>query len=186
MSGHDFWMQVLVHFVAIVLGGLKLAIVSAIFWYVFRKKYLVKIMGKLMQDLMQQISPPAPVPVESYVRVGEAPSPMPGGPGFGAGPEPHGLLKDHVPLSLEELRPYLVDLEEGKPTDPSRDHRDRGAAWVLLGQLRPPDPDPEGTVTVNDDFQVPSEGSAGARGGAPAGEDLAPAVLQVRADVDPG
>ena len=113
MTTQDFWTNVLAHFVAIVLGGLKLAIFSGIFWYVFRKKYMAKFVGKLMQDLMAQLNPPAAVPTEAGAFVSTAP--LPGGPGFGAGPAPEGLLGDYAALSIEELRPYIDELEKRNP-----------------------------------------------------------------------
>lgn len=55
MSLRDFWMQVLIHFTAIVLGGLKVALISGVVWYFIRKKYLAKWIGSLMKDLTTQI-----------------------------------------------------------------------------------------------------------------------------------
>lgn len=138
MTSHDFWMNVLAHFVAIVLGGVKLAILSGIFWYVFRKKYMAKFMGKLFQELMSQIQPPAPVPgYHSQPAVAPAAVPLPDA-AFAAGHMPHGLLEDYEPLSLEELRPYIDELESVNPQTQAEILKiaaKHGYCWDSFGRL---------------------------------------------------
>lgn len=85
MSAREFWMQVLIHFTAVVLGGFKLAVISGIFWYVVRRKYLAKWMGAMMKDLMTQMSAP-PEPVPGYTpTAADYPSDTFGGPAVAVG-----------------------------------------------------------------------------------------------------
>lgn len=57
MTSHDWWMQFSAHFLAIVLGGLKVMFLGWLFWWFIRKKYLGKIVAGLMKDVQEQILP---------------------------------------------------------------------------------------------------------------------------------
>lgn len=69
---HEWWSTFSAHFLAILLGGLKVMVVGWLLTWFIRKKYLGKFMVSLMQDVMKQLNPP-PEPVHAGV---DAPEPF--------------------------------------------------------------------------------------------------------------
>lgn len=71
--GSEWWSTFSAHLAAIVLGGVKVILISWLLWFLFRKKFIKKFVVGMTKDLMGEILPTLRPPVT----LGEAVDPGP-------------------------------------------------------------------------------------------------------------